>query len=137
MARALCKAVSLCCAVLLLGGVVRAADPPGEAGHGAGEHKLHHKVLKAHIHGKDGKEYTKVFNVENATERQQLHDHITNGEVGELVAMQAVKPMELRWDLGLWTIVVFLLLFLILKGNAWDPLLKGLQKREDNIHNAL
>lgn len=40
-------------------------------------------------------------------------------------------------DLGIWTVVVFLLLFIILRKYAWGPILGGLQKREDNIHEAL
>jgi F-type H+-transporting ATPase subunit b len=44
---------------------------------------------------------------------------------------------DLRFDLGLWTIVVFLALFWILKKYAWGPILQGLQKREQTIRGAL
>jgi len=42
-----------------------------------------------------------------------------------------------RPDLAVWSIVVFLALFLILKKYAWGPILQGLQKREQNIRGAL
>jgi F-type H+-transporting ATPase subunit b len=44
---------------------------------------------------------------------------------------------DLRFDLGLWSIVVFLALFFILKRYAWGPILEGLQKREETIRGAL
>lgn len=45
--------------------------------------------------------------------------------------------LDPRFDLGIWTIVVFVLLFLVLRKYAWGPMLEGLQKREQNIHNAI
>jgi len=42
-----------------------------------------------------------------------------------------------RWDLGIWTIVVFALLFLVLRRFAWGPILEGLKSREANIKGAL
>lgn len=41
-----------------------------------------------------------------------------------------------RFDLGIWTIVVFVLLLLVLRRLAWGPMLEGLQKREQNIRAA-
>jgi F-type H+-transporting ATPase subunit b len=40
-------------------------------------------------------------------------------------------------DLGIWTLVVFLLLLLILGKFAWKPMLQGLENREKAIHAAL
>jgi len=44
-----------------------------------------------------------------------------------------------RWslDLGIWTLVVFLLLLFILTKYAWTPMLEGLRKREEGIHGAI
>lgn len=42
-----------------------------------------------------------------------------------------------RFDLTIWTIVVFGLLLLVLKKYAWGPMLEGLQKREHSIQGAL
>src|SRR5438105_13222447 len=44
---------------------------------------------------------------------------------------------DLRLDLGLWTIVVFLLLLFVLKKFAWGPMLQGLHKREERIQGAI
>jgi F-type H+-transporting ATPase subunit b len=41
-----------------------------------------------------------------------------------------------RFDLGIWTIVVFALLLLVLRRLAWGPMLEGLQKREQHIRAA-
>jgi F-type H+-transporting ATPase subunit b len=40
-------------------------------------------------------------------------------------------------DLAIWTMVVFLLLVFILTRFAWKPMLQGLQRREQAIHQAL
>ncbi len=49
------------------------------------------------------------------------------------------KPnlLEPRYDLGIWTIIIFVLLLLVLRKFAWGPMLEGLQKREDAIQSAL
>ncbi|HEY8505305.1 MAG TPA: F0F1 ATP synthase subunit B [Gemmataceae bacterium] len=41
-----------------------------------------------------------------------------------------------RWDLGLWTLVVFCGLLFVLGRYAWGPIMEGLQKREDIIRQA-
>jgi F-type H+-transporting ATPase subunit b len=40
-------------------------------------------------------------------------------------------------DLSVWTIVVFVVLFFVLKKWAWGPMLQGLQERERSIHSAM
>ena len=40
-----------------------------------------------------------------------------------------------RYDLGIYTAIVFLLLFLILRSKAWGPIMKLLDDRENNIKN--
>jgi len=40
-------------------------------------------------------------------------------------------------DTGVWTLVLFVLLFVALKKTAWGPMLEGLQKREENIRRAI
>jgi F-type H+-transporting ATPase subunit b len=42
-----------------------------------------------------------------------------------------------EWPLGLWTVVVFLILLLILRKYAWGPMLEGLQRREQNIRETI
>ena len=45
--------------------------------------------------------------------------------------------MSISGELGIWTLVVFALLFFILKKVAWGPILDGLRKREETIQGAL
>lgn len=40
-------------------------------------------------------------------------------------------------DLGIWTLVVFLVLLFILSKFAWKPMMQGLEHRERAIHSAL
>jgi F-type H+-transporting ATPase subunit b len=47
------------------------------------------------------------------------------------------NPFESALDLTIWTAVVFLLLLIVLRLFAWKPILQGLQKREQFIHEAL
>src|SRR5207248_6890637 len=39
--------------------------------------------------------------------------------------------------LGIWSIVVFVILLIVLRKYAWGPILEGLQKREHNIESAV
>lgn len=43
----------------------------------------------------------------------------------------------IRFDLAIWTVVVFLLLLFVLTKYAWNPMLEALKKREDNIRAAI
>jgi F-type H+-transporting ATPase subunit b len=52
-------------------------------------------------------------------------------------ASESRQIFEWALDLGIWTIVVFVLLIFILKKYAWGPMLEGLQKREQNLHAAV
>jgi F-type H+-transporting ATPase subunit b len=45
--------------------------------------------------------------------------------------------LEIRYDLGLWSIIVFVVLFLVLRKFAWGPILKGLKKREHDIASGI
>jgi F-type H+-transporting ATPase subunit b len=49
----------------------------------------------------------------------------------------AEGPGFLQFDLGLWSIIVFVLLLLLLRRFAWGPMLQGLQRREHAIHSAV
>jgi F-type H+-transporting ATPase subunit b len=42
-----------------------------------------------------------------------------------------------RLDLGLWTLVVFLVLFFLLRATAWKRIRAGLEKREGGIREAI
>jgi F-type H+-transporting ATPase subunit b len=42
-----------------------------------------------------------------------------------------------RFDLGIWSLIVFAVLLLVLRRLAWRPMLSGLQKREEFYHGRL
>jgi F-type H+-transporting ATPase subunit b len=56
-----------------------------------------------------------------------------------LAADEGHEPniLEPRFDLGLWSVVVFVILFLVLRKFAWGPILEGLNKREKDITDAI
>jgi F-type H+-transporting ATPase subunit b len=56
------------------------------------------------------------------------------GEGGESEKMNIFKG---SLDLGIWTIVVFLLLLFILSRFAWKPMLEALHRREENIRASV
>ncbi len=59
-----------------------------------------------------------------------------HGEKAEGEHVNSPFSAPAPWDLGLWSIAVFVLLFLILGKFAWPPMLEGLKKREENIRSA-
>lgn len=103
----------------------------------AAEHKEEKPIFKAHLHPKDGKPEEKKFDMSKPQDKQALLKHIEEGEVTALVEDKPPELLNIRWDLGLWTIVVFVLLFFILKKAAWGPMLEGLHKREQSIRGAI
>jgi F-type H+-transporting ATPase subunit b len=49
----------------------------------------------------------------------------------------APGPLDIAYDTAIWAIVVFAGMLFILQKKAWDPILKGLQKREETIRSSL
>lgn len=47
------------------------------------------------------------------------------------------KPEQFKWDLAIYTFVVFVLLLLLLLKFAWGPIMAGLAKREQSIANMI
>ena len=49
------------------------------------------------------------------------------------------KPnlLQPRFDLTLWSIAIFVILYLVLRRFAWGPILDGLKKRERSIESAI
>jgi F-type H+-transporting ATPase subunit b len=84
-----------------------------------------------------GKEEEKVFELQKPEDAEQLIELLKQGQVESLERERPPNFLELRWDLGLWTIVVFGLLLWILSKLAWKPMLEGLQKREETIRGHL
>jgi len=125
-----CLAVS--CA--LAAGSVIAAD---EHDHNAG--KAAHAPVKliAHEHDIDGKENEVKYDLSVPDQKKKFFEQIENGHITEV--KQDVPPQIIpkRWDTGVWSVVIFVVLFLLLSKFAWKPMLQGLKKREDNIRGAL
>lgn len=110
----------LAAAWLLLVGSVGAADehlPPKYTG------EVHHQE--------------QTFDLTKKADLDKLVEALQKGEVEGLKLDKPVNVMDLTWDLGLWTVVVFLLLLYILNKVAWKPILEGLHKREETIRLAV
>lgn len=54
-----------------------------------------------------------------------------------LVWAAAQNPLDFKTDLGIWTVVIFVLLLTVLGKYAWGPMMEGLHKREESIRSAL
>jgi len=94
------------------------------------------RKYKTTIHGPKGEE-DKTFDLSNPKDEEELKQHFAEGRVVELVEDKPPSFLELKWDLGLWSVVVFLGLLYILNKVAWKPMLDGLKNREENIRKAL
>jgi F-type H+-transporting ATPase subunit b len=113
-------------ALFWLGSVVRAEDKPPEP-----------QKPKYDYHKKDGKEETAVLDPADAKSVMEFADRLKEGAVGEIDLEKPPPFLSIKWDLGLWTLVVFLGLFFILSKVAWKPMLEGLKNREESIARAL
>jgi F-type H+-transporting ATPase subunit b len=46
-------------------------------------------------------------------------------------------PIDLKVDLGLWSIIVFVVLLIVLKKFAWGPIMEAVESREKHIHDSV
>ncbi len=70
----------------------------------------------------------------NPREREKLMEGLVTGEIASIeVEHKSPNPA----DLGIWTLVVFLALVLILGKYAWGPIMDGLHKREATIRDSV
>ena len=101
------------------------------------DHKHPPAKVKAHItEGKEHKEVT--FDTAREADRTQLVEALAAGKVDELhLIHDPPNPLALAADLGVWAIVVFVLLLLILRSVAWGPMIEGLKKREETIRSSV
>jgi F-type H+-transporting ATPase subunit b len=102
------------------------------------EEAKHAPVWKADGHFPDGKD-EKKYDTAKKADREELVTDLSDPErVHELAKDEPPDIFGLkRWDLGLWSIIIFLILFFALKKFAWKPMIDGLHKREANIQSAL
>ncbi len=103
----------------------------GPSAYGAGAEHQPVEKYKVTIHGPDGEKELPGLSAAQAAE------HVRSGAASHVVEDKPVNVLEIRWDLGLWTVVVFLLLLYVLSKIAWKPMLEGLKKREQNISAAI
>jgi len=89
--------------------------------------------FKAMIHHKEV-----IIDPAKDEDLEKVHHALMEGHLERLEPYKEFDVLAvLRYDLGLWTIVVFLALFFILSKVAWGPMLEGLQKREQTIRSAV
>jgi len=104
----------------------------------AQEEKKKDIIYKGDVIGPKGKPVERDFNISKKEEElKELTQLLQEGKVLEIAQEKDVNPLEIRWDLGLWTLVVFGLLCYFLTKLVWKPMLSGLQKREGNIRSAV
>jgi F-type H+-transporting ATPase subunit b len=94
-------------------------------------------TYKAEVH--EGHEKKKVsFDLEKPADRAALDKHLKEGTLEHLEQDTGTpNPLQFAADLGLWALVVFVLLLVILRKMAWGPMLEGLKKREETIKAAV
>jgi F-type H+-transporting ATPase subunit b len=68
---------------------------------------------------------------------QQGEEDTLQGELSKEAAEVNKDLFGWAMDLGIWTLVVFLILLFVLSKFAWKPMLQGLEHREKAIHSAL
>lgn len=119
---------------IVLGAVAGCSSP-------SAEHKEHAPPkYGVAFHDHDGKHKHETLDLANPAHKDKLHDLLEHGHVVEIENATPPSPQKLfslRADLGIWSLLIFALLFWVLSRLAWPKMLAGLQKRESNIQNAL
>lgn len=49
----------------------------------------------------------------------------------------APGPLTIIFETALWTVIIFVTMLIVLRAKAWNPILEGLQKREETIRSSL
>jgi F-type H+-transporting ATPase subunit b len=82
-------------------------------------------------------EDNKPLDLANPEDIKTIFERISSGEEVHLSQAKARTVFEQMADLGIWTIVIFVILAIVLWKLAWGPIVRGLHKREDTIRSAL
>jgi F-type H+-transporting ATPase subunit b len=126
----LCCFALLCLPLLFGAGRARAAPEEGPAA------RNYRPAYEPGV--KQGPEHPELFDLNKPEDQTKLVKALQAGEVDSL---ERDKPFDffamLKWDIGLWSVIVFLVLLFILGRYAWKPMLEGLQKREETIRGAI
>src|SRR5262249_30003468 len=95
---------------------------------------------KVTLHKAEGKDKEITLDAANGDDRAKLEDHLKKGNVEEMVQeVELNAPLIFgveRWDLGIWALVIFVLVYLGLTRFAWKPMLQGFIDREDRIRQS-
>jgi F-type H+-transporting ATPase subunit b len=118
-----CTMLLVCLAVFGLVGCAKVKEEPAK------------KYLGMVRHG--DLEVEKEFNLAEPQEVAELNQFLKEGKIDSLKAEKPPKILDISYDLGLWTIVVFGLLLFVLRKLAWTPWLEATQRREQSIQQAL
>jgi F-type H+-transporting ATPase subunit b len=95
-------------------------------------------IMIATMHDDKGKEIEREFDISDPKQAAELNEAIQHGHVVELKKKEKPDLFLLkRWDLGVWSILIFVALYFVLAKLAWKPMIEGLNKREENIRGAL
>jgi len=130
--------ISVFCASIAM--AAPAPDIKGEGGQAAPKGQANAQQLagqprKVILVDHDGREHK--FDLNDPAQFEDVKHRILAGHVHEI--KQDVPPPVIPkyFDLGVWSIIIFLALLFVLRKFAWKPMLEGLHKREENIRGAL
>jgi F-type H+-transporting ATPase subunit b len=114
-----------------------AARPDEEHGHDQGHPP---PVYMADFHNEQGHTENRDFDLSNPADAKELTELIRSGRAHEVLKKEIPtlqKIASLGADLAVWTLVIFGLLFFILRWKAWPMMLDGLNRREQGIRSAI
>lgn len=123
--------MSACLMIALTAGgrLALAADDHGaQGGHAHGPVKV---IAIDHDHNEH------KFDLSKPAEKDAFNKRMSDGEFHEVKQDVPPEIIPKRWDTGVWSVVIFLVLYGVLAKFAWKPMLEGLRKRENNIRGAL
>jgi F-type H+-transporting ATPase subunit b len=109
------------------------AQPEKEHGmHGPGEKQGDQKKFTYEAHHQQH-----TLDVTKPEQVEEFVSTLKDGHVESVEPVKTVNILALKADLALWAVVVFLGLLVVLSRYAWQPMLAGLQKREDHIRGSV
>lgn len=114
-------------------GACSLAKPAQAAGEShEGQHHGSHKVIVI-----DHDHHERKFDLSRQEEKKEFLKIVESGSFHSIHEDAPPDIIPKRWDTGVWSVVIFVTLYLVLAKFAWKPMLQGLQKREEAIRSAL
>jgi|GEM_PF-735142 F-type H+-transporting ATPase subunit b len=119
--------------------VPRAAYAAKAEGGGDHKHEKHEPVkLQVEHRGADKKSKTDVFDMSKEADQKAFIDLVSKAEHPHITMEEKIDVFGLKkWDTGIYSIIVFVLVFFVLAKFAWKPMIQGLNEREEKIRSAL